>query len=65
MIANITYDVFIKGEGGDRNDDGLRGVSRFGRDLDAFTKRGLEFRYFYHLRTTAYVYVCVYFCCCP
>ena len=46
MIAHITYDVFIEGESGDKDEQGLCGVSRYGHDFDAFTKKGLEFRYY-------------------
>ena len=45
MIAHITYDAFIMDGGGDTDDHGLCGVSRYGNDFDAFTKKGLEFRY--------------------
>ena len=44
MISHITYDVWIKGEGDEKDEQGLTGTSRYGKDFDAFTKKGLEFR---------------------
>ena len=44
MICHITYDVWIKGEGDEKDEQGLSGTSRYGKDFDAFTKKGLEFR---------------------
>ncbi|CAN0422761.1 unnamed protein product [Ascophyllum nodosum] len=45
MISHITYDVWIKGEGDEKDEQGLTGTSRYGKDFDAFTKKGLEFSY--------------------
>ncbi|CAN0461842.1 unnamed protein product [Ascophyllum nodosum] len=45
MICHITYDVWIKGEGDEKDEQGLSGTSRYGKDFDAFTKKGLEFSY--------------------
>lgn len=44
MLTQVVYDVFITGDDGDKNDEGLRGTSRFEDDLEAFTKEGLKFK---------------------
>lgn len=44
MLNHVVYDVFVMGEKGDKNEDGLCGTSRYNNDLDAFTKKGLKFK---------------------
>lgn len=45
MFNHMVYDVFIKNEDDFKDEEtGLRGMSRFGENLDAFTAKGLEFR---------------------
>lgn len=44
MFNHVVYDVFIKGDDGDKDENGLRGTSRFKDDFEAFSKKGLEFR---------------------
>lgn len=44
MLNHVVYDVFIKG-GADEDGDGLHNSSRFGDDLETFTKEGLKFRW--------------------
>eukprot|EP00903_Cladosiphon_okamuranus_P014526 g13473.t1 len=46
MFNHIVYDVFIRNEKDFRDEvTGLRGMSRFGSNLGAFTEKGLEFSY--------------------
>lgn len=46
MFNHMVYDVFIKNEDGYKDEEtSLRGMSRFGEDLEAFTAKGLEFRH--------------------
>lgn len=48
MFNHVVYDVFIKNEDSFKDKaTGLRGMSRFGSNCDAFTAKGLEFRYYY------------------
>lgn len=44
MINQVVYDVFRRGLENDKDEQGLRGTSRFKNDLEAFTKKGLQFR---------------------
>lgn len=44
MFNHVVYDVFIKGDEGDQDENGLRGTSRFKDDFEAFSNKGLEFR---------------------
>ena len=50
MFNHMVYDVFIKNEDDFQDEETkLRGMSRFGDNLDEFNAKGLEFRY---VRTT-------------
>lgn len=46
MFNHMVYDVFIKNEDDFQDEETkLRGMSRFGDNLDEFNAKGLEFRY--------------------
>lgn len=46
MFNHMVYDVFIKNEDDyEDKETKLRGMSRFGDDVKAFTAKGLEFRH--------------------
>ena len=47
MINHVSYDVYVKPRGAIDDVEGHRGTSRFRQDLDAFTRKGLKFRYWY------------------
>lgn len=44
MFNHVVYDVFIKGNDDDKDENGLCGTSRFKDDFEAFSSKGLEFR---------------------
>ncbi|CAN0383354.1 unnamed protein product [Ectocarpus sp. 12 AP-2014] len=45
MFNHVVYDVFIKGEDDVKSEEtGLRGMSRFGENLTAFSEKGLKFK---------------------
>lgn len=45
MFNHVVYDVFIKGEDDFKSEEtGLRGMSRFGDNLTAFSEKGLKFK---------------------
>lgn len=45
MFNHVVYDVWIKGEDDFKDEEtGLRGMSRFGEDLQTFSEKGLRFK---------------------